>query len=186
MDYRIFNAHTWSFCMCGRWTSVYSLIRRAFVESAQKLTPEKSAGGRKAWHITVNRPVGDHARSCLTLAFESEYSCSAPLTLQWQALLDVHIAGTRWHPGRRQDEEEEEEEEEEKCVYGVPSRKRARCAYKDIRKRSSHHTHTHTHARTHARTHTHTHTHTHELQMHALLVMKENSRSVCRREEMGF
>ena len=52
-----------------------------FVESAQNLSPEKSQGGREAWHVTVIHPFGDHAPSCVTLAFESEYSCSAPLTL---------------------------------------------------------------------------------------------------------
>ena len=58
--------------------------RRTFVESAQNLTPEKSQGGRKAHHITVSHPYDDHARSCITLAlaFESECSCSAPLTLR--------------------------------------------------------------------------------------------------------
>ena len=40
--------------LCTRiHTSVYSLIRRTFVESAQNLTPEKSQGGRKAQHVTV-------------------------------------------------------------------------------------------------------------------------------------
>ena len=52
-----------------------------FIEFAQNLTPEKSQGGRKAEHVTVTHPFGDHALSCLTLNFESEYSCSAPLTL---------------------------------------------------------------------------------------------------------
>ena len=58
--------------------------RRTFVESAQNLTPEKSQGGRKAQHITVSHPYDDHARLCITLAlaFESECSCSAPLTPQ--------------------------------------------------------------------------------------------------------
>ena len=84
-------------------------------------------------------------------------------------------------------------------LFMAPHLVRARSAYKDIRIRSFHHTHTHTdththtrtHARTHARTHTHKHTHArararthahthkrarararaHTLQMHALLVM---------------
>ena len=65
----------------------------------------------------------------------------------------------------------------------APHLARAQSAYKDIRIRSFHHHHHHTH----------THTHTHRLQIHALLVTpgwynvkKENDRSVCRREEMGF
>ena len=74
-------------CVCGLFlhahthggTSVYSLIRRTFVESMQNVTPEESQGGRKDWHITVTHPFGDHAPSCLyNLVFESEYSCSAP------------------------------------------------------------------------------------------------------------
>ena len=55
-------------CVYSRGTSVYSLIRRTFVESAQNLTPEKSQGGRKTWHITGTHPFGDHAPSCLTSA----------------------------------------------------------------------------------------------------------------------
>ena len=72
-------------------TSVYSLIGRTFVESAHNLTPEKSQGGRKAQHITVTNLFGDHARSCLTLAFESECSCSVPndfLSLSFSLVLN--------------------------------------------------------------------------------------------------
>ena len=50
-----------------RETLVYGLIRRAFVESAQNLTPEKAQGvvikcaltGRKAEHVTVNHPLDE-------------------------------------------------------------------------------------------------------------------------------
>ena len=56
---------------------------KEFVESAQNLTPEKSKDRRKAWHVMVIRASGDHTRSCLTLAFEREHSCSAPLTLAY-------------------------------------------------------------------------------------------------------
>ena len=64
----------------GGGTSVHSFVRTTFVEFAQHLTLEKSQGGQKAWHIMVTHPFDDHTRSCLTLAFESECSCSAPLT----------------------------------------------------------------------------------------------------------
>ena len=40
------------------------------------MTPEKSQG----WHITVTHPFGDHTPLCLTWAFESQCSCSAPLS----------------------------------------------------------------------------------------------------------
>ena len=41
----------------------------------------------------VTHPFGDHAWSCLTLAFESEYSCSAPLTLLiWASLFYCNSA----------------------------------------------------------------------------------------------
>ena len=74
MNYRTFNMRMCSFCMriYTRRTSVYGLIR-TFVESAQALTPEKSQGPRKAQHVTVIHPFGDHAPSCLTFAFEREY-----------------------------------------------------------------------------------------------------------------
>ena len=67
-------------------TSVYSLIRRTFAESAQNLTPEKSQGRHKAEHITVTHPFDDHAPSCLTMAFKNEYSCCAPPTLPYISL----------------------------------------------------------------------------------------------------
>ena len=56
-------------CVYTRRTSVYSLIRRTFVESAQNLTPD----GRKAKQ--------SQARNGHTSTFESECSCSAPLIL---------------------------------------------------------------------------------------------------------
>ena len=68
-------------CIYTQGTLVYSRIWRTFVESAQNLTLGKSQGGWKAWHIRVTHPCDDHARSSLTLAFQSEYTCSAPLTL---------------------------------------------------------------------------------------------------------
>ena len=40
-------------------TSVYSLIQRTFVESAQNLTTEKSESKRKALNVTVTHPFGD-------------------------------------------------------------------------------------------------------------------------------
>ena len=68
-----------------RGTSVCSLIRMTFVESAQNLTPGKSQGGSKSEHILVTpiHLVTDHARSCLTWALESDCSRSAPLALFW-------------------------------------------------------------------------------------------------------
>ena len=47
------------------------LIRRAFVQSAQILTVEKSRGRRKALHVTVTRPFGDHGQSSRTLSSSS-------------------------------------------------------------------------------------------------------------------
>ena len=78
---RIFNVSHLSAYVYTRGTSVYNLFRRTFVESAQNLTPEKFQGGRKASHVTVTEPFGDHAPSCVTFAFENECSCSAPLTV---------------------------------------------------------------------------------------------------------
>ena len=68
-------------CVYTKMISVYSLIQRTSVEFALDLTPEKSQGGHKAEDMTVTRPFGDHTQLCLTLAFKSEHSCSAPLTL---------------------------------------------------------------------------------------------------------
>ena len=45
---------------------------RPFVESAQILTPEKSQGGRKAWHVTVTHPFGDHAFIVLSFGFREQ------------------------------------------------------------------------------------------------------------------
>ena len=86
MDYRIVNKRMRSFCIrmyprggmgWGGVTSVYSLIPRTFVESAQNLTPEQSQGGCKAYHILVTALFGDHAISCLTWAVESQASTLA-------------------------------------------------------------------------------------------------------------
>ena len=41
--------------------SVYSLIQRTVVDSAQNLTLEKSQDERKAWCVTVTYPLGDCA-----------------------------------------------------------------------------------------------------------------------------
>ena len=62
------------------------LIRRTFVESAQNLTSEKSLVSQS---LTRNGHPSDHARWCLTLAFKSEYSCSAPLTPR--LVVDMHV-----------------------------------------------------------------------------------------------
>ena len=83
MDYRIFNMQMWSFCLRihTEYLGLLSLLKD-FGESAQNFTLEKSQDGCKAEHVTATHPFGDHARSCLALAFESEYSfCSLPLTL---------------------------------------------------------------------------------------------------------
>ena len=42
MDYWIFDVHYVISSFCTRETSLYSLIPRTFIESAQSLTPEKS------------------------------------------------------------------------------------------------------------------------------------------------
>ena len=68
-------------CVYTKMTSVYSLIQRTSVEFALDLTHEKFQGGHKAEDMTVTHPFGDHTQLCLTLAFKSEHSCSAPLTL---------------------------------------------------------------------------------------------------------
>ena len=67
-------------CVYTRGASVYSLIQRTFVESAQYFTLAKSQGGYKAKHVTVTHPFGGHPGLCLTLAFEHKHSCSMPLT----------------------------------------------------------------------------------------------------------
>ena len=58
-----------------------------FCRVCRDLTPKKSQVRRKPEHVLSPIPFGDHARSCLTLAFEREYSCSAPLIL-----LIMHIS----------------------------------------------------------------------------------------------
>ena len=46
---------------------------------AQRLTPEKSGGGRKVWYANCHQPCGDHARSCFTwLSRASALARSAP------------------------------------------------------------------------------------------------------------
>ena len=48
--------HLFFACVCTQGTSIYSLIRRTFVESAQHLTPRKSQGVRKAWLACICHP----------------------------------------------------------------------------------------------------------------------------------
>ena len=104
ISYRILTRTTWSlmcvymrsFCMRIHTGDLglyyYSIIWRTYVKSAHNLTAEKSPGGCKALHVvTITLPFGGHARSCLTVAFESEYSCSAPLTLQLWLKLQVLV-----------------------------------------------------------------------------------------------
>ena len=71
-------------CVYTWGTSVYnnSLIRRTFVESVQNFDSREIWGRAQslAHKLTLTHPFGDHARSCLILAFESECSCSMPLT----------------------------------------------------------------------------------------------------------
>ena len=78
MDYVIFKVRTnvivLHACTHGGPRFIVS-SRRTFVESAQNLTPERSQGKRKAYHVTVTYPFSDHVR------LESEYSCLAPLNL---------------------------------------------------------------------------------------------------------
>ena len=50
----------------------------------------------KAQHVTVAHPCGDHARSCLTWAFESECSCSVPLALSFISPLLFLRAASLW------------------------------------------------------------------------------------------
>ena len=62
-------------CVCDVFACVYTggvwfIVWRTFVKFAQNLTPEKSWSGCKAYHITVTHPFGDHALSCLILAFD--------------------------------------------------------------------------------------------------------------------
>ena len=58
--------------VCTRGTSVYRLIRRTFVEPAQKEVDSEEISGR-AQSLAHNGhpPFGDHAPSCLTLAFRA-------------------------------------------------------------------------------------------------------------------
>ena len=60
--------------------SVYSLIRRTVVVCTEFDSGEISGRAESVAHLIVH-PFGDRARSCLTSAFESEYSCSTPPTL---------------------------------------------------------------------------------------------------------
>ena len=57
-------------CAYTQGTSVYSLIWRTFVESAQNLTPQKISGCTQSLARNCHHPFGDHTPSCLTLAFE--------------------------------------------------------------------------------------------------------------------
>ena len=57
-------------CVCAHahigGTSVYSLIRETFAESAQIRLPGTLGAGAKPCTKTVTQTCGDHARSCLT------------------------------------------------------------------------------------------------------------------------
>ena len=57
--YRIFCVHIFLFsaCVCTMGTLVYSLIQRAFVESAHNWTGEKSCGRLKDKDVTVTHPL---------------------------------------------------------------------------------------------------------------------------------
>ena len=90
-----------SLCVYTRRTSVYRLTRRTFVQSAQKLTVQKSRGGHKAWHFnghssmwyvmttfhhptmwwprSITHPCDDHASSVWLCATHSDELC-------WQQL----------------------------------------------------------------------------------------------------
>ena len=72
-------------CIYTHGTSVYSLVQTCSV--CAEFDSRESQGGRKAEHVTVTRPLGDHARSCWTLAFESKYSCATDSQHQSSALL---------------------------------------------------------------------------------------------------
>ena len=116
-------------------TSVYSLIQRAFVESAQK-----SLGLARSSH-----PSMWQSRSVvLKMAFESESSCSAPPSLL-SCLLVWLNSNNRLSMVSH-------------CV-------RAQSAYKDMDRLISSHTltpaHAHTYTFTHSLSLSHTHTHTH-------------------------
>ena len=88
VDYRIFNVRMWSCCM--RIHSVYSLIWRAFVESAQNLTPKKSQGaaGTKPTHY------GHPSRSVDTVL----WLCPSlpPETLKWLSSLPTLMQEPFW------------------------------------------------------------------------------------------
>ena len=66
----VYDLFSWVYT---RGASIYSLIWRTFVESAQYFSLAKSQGGYKAKHTTVTHPFGGHPGLCLTLAFESKH-----------------------------------------------------------------------------------------------------------------
>ena len=70
-------------CVYTRRTSVYSLIRRTFVESAQNLTPEKSLGGRKAKHVTVTHPLSRASALALRHSFSWPIFHQCALEPRW-------------------------------------------------------------------------------------------------------
>ena len=72
---------------------IYSLIQRTFIESAENLTLEKS----QRWHKTLH--VSHPSMLCLTLAFESECSCSAlPALLTSLRVATVFLTTLwQWH-----------------------------------------------------------------------------------------
>ena len=88
-DYRVFNARTWSFCIrmhtegrVGARCTLSSKVLRGIGCTEFWLLINRPRSAHKAWRDTVAHPCGDHARSCLTTAFESECSRCAPLTPQ--------------------------------------------------------------------------------------------------------
>ena len=86
MGHSIFNVRVWSLDMRIHrdGTSAYNLIRRVLwgIKSVENFDYEENRrqSAHKASHETVTHPWGDHAWSCLTMAFESECFRCALLT----------------------------------------------------------------------------------------------------------
>ena len=111
MDCRIFGMHMLSFFMHIHAGDL-SLKFQAFVESAQNLTPEKSLGGCKTWHVTVTHPCGNQAWSgliwlsgmsilspSLCAVFFSSPVCSCTVAVWWYTVLlySYYLQSPRLH-----------------------------------------------------------------------------------------
>ena len=89
MDYRTFHVCMWSFFHAYMHTRLRFIVsyegQKTFVKYRvctefwlQRTHPQSAC---KAQHKMVTHPCGDHAQSCLSMAFESECFCCVPVQM---------------------------------------------------------------------------------------------------------